>query len=117
VSGLGHEQLPRKAVRAQTLKALLESYLNKEVAEKKIPNIEDEAKKLVKQALTEAQPAPVVKEGSNAKLSPERVEEEAGPPMMRSRPASVRSVTQRWLGSSGREEKSDATTSSSGNSK
>jgi response regulator RpfG family c-di-GMP phosphodiesterase len=106
-----------KPVRAQTLKALLESYLNKEVAEKKIPNIEDEAKKLVKQALTEAQPAPVVKEGSNAKLSPERVEEEAGPPMMRSRPASVRSVTQRWLGSSGREEKSDATTSSSGNSK
>jgi len=102
-----------KPVRAQTLKALLESYLNKETAED-LPNIEDEAKKLVRQALTEARTAPSEKEGSNTKLIPDGLKEEAGPPMMRSRPASVRSVTQRWLGSSSREEKSDAPTSSSG---
>jgi DNA-binding response OmpR family regulator len=71
-----------KPVRAQTLKALLESYLNKE-SDKDIPNLEAEAKKMVKQALTEGAV---------------NVEGETGPTKMRSRPASVRSVTQRWLG-------------------
>ncbi|KAF2115161.1 hypothetical protein BDV96DRAFT_646182 [Lophiotrema nucula] len=42
-----------KPVRAQTLKALLESYLNKE-GEKEIPNLQQEAKSIVKQALSEA---------------------------------------------------------------
>jgi CheY-like chemotaxis protein len=42
-----------KPVRAQTLKALLESYLNKNNEVEEIPNLAIEAKKMVKQALTE----------------------------------------------------------------
>jgi DNA-binding response OmpR family regulator len=71
-----------KPVRAQTLKALLESYLNKE-SDKNIANLQAEAKSIVKQALNEA---------GNI------VDGETGEVKMRSRPASVRSVTQRWLG-------------------
>jgi DNA-binding response OmpR family regulator len=71
-----------KPVRAQTLKALLESYLNKEGG-KDIANLQAEAKTIVKQALNEA---------GNI------VDGETGEMKMRSRPASVRSVTQRWLG-------------------
>jgi hypothetical protein len=44
-----------KPVRAQTLKALLESYLNKENDGKDIPDIQAEAKRLVNQALNEAE--------------------------------------------------------------
>ncbi|KAF2687868.1 hypothetical protein K458DRAFT_360637 [Lentithecium fluviatile CBS 122367] len=40
-----------KPVRAQTLKALLESYLSKPEEEKEIPNLQAEANKLVKEAL------------------------------------------------------------------
>jgi DNA-binding response OmpR family regulator len=76
-----------KPVRAQTLKALLESYLNKE-GEKDIPNLSAEAKKLVTQALNEAG---------------DGVDGEVGERKMRSRPASVRSVTQRWLGPNGKD--------------
>ena len=43
-----------KPVRAQTLKALLESYLNKTEAAKEIPNLQNEVKKLVNEALSEA---------------------------------------------------------------
>lgn len=43
-----------KPVRAQTLKALLESYLQKDGEGHEIPNLAAEAKKLVKQALSEA---------------------------------------------------------------
>ena len=43
-----------KPVRAQTLKALLDSYLNKEDNGKDIPGIQAEAKRLVQEALSEA---------------------------------------------------------------
>ncbi|KAF2876568.1 putative histidine kinase HHK1p [Massariosphaeria phaeospora] len=44
-----------KPVRAQTLKALLESYMSKEAAEgNELPNLQQEANKLVKEALSEA---------------------------------------------------------------
>jgi signal transduction histidine kinase/DNA-binding response OmpR family regulator len=43
-----------KPVRAQTLKALLESYLNKEERKMEMPNLQTEVKKLVKEALSEA---------------------------------------------------------------
>ena len=43
-----------KPVRAQTLKALLESYLNKDEKPKEIPNLKTEAKKMVEEALSEA---------------------------------------------------------------
>jgi DNA-binding response OmpR family regulator len=103
-----------KPVRAQTLKALLESYLNKEGDEKKIPDLQSEAKKLVQQALSEtgsggsAETDVVKKSGAAAEkdggkkagqLDTESGEVKTG---MRSRPASVRSVTQRWLGPNGK---------------
>jgi DNA-binding response OmpR family regulator len=107
-----------KPVRAQTLKALLESYLNKERDEKKIPDLQSEAKKLVQQALSETgsgggaetdvvkiSGAAAEKDGGKkaGQLDAESGEVKTG---MRSRPASVRSVTQRWLGPNGK----DATT-------
>ncbi|KAH8727929.1 hypothetical protein GQ44DRAFT_769990 [Phaeosphaeriaceae sp. PMI808] len=79
-----------KPVRALTLKALLDSYLNKEGDAADIPDLQAEAKKLVKQALKEA--------GSNDK-GDKGVEVDNGEKklMMGGRPGSVRSVTQRWL--------------------
>lgn len=83
-----------KPVRAQTLKALLESYLNKDERPKEIPNLQTEAKKLVKEALSEAgadQPLNVAKNevdgiGDN-KREGQKLE----------RPKSVRvSTTVRW---------------------
>ncbi|KAF2268395.1 putative histidine kinase HHK1p [Lojkania enalia] len=44
-----------KPVRAQTLKALLESYLSKEQGEQDIPNLQQDANALVKSALLEAE--------------------------------------------------------------
>jgi YesN/AraC family two-component response regulator len=85
-----------KPVRAQTLKALLESYLNKD-EEKEIPNLQSEAKKLVKQALNDARTGDAENNGAK-KPHDALVDEEVGESKMRSRPASVRSVTQRWLG-------------------
>ncbi|KAI4914817.1 hypothetical protein J4E90_004851 [Alternaria incomplexa] len=52
-----------KPVRAQTLKALLDSYLNKNKEVEEIPNLAIEAKKLVKQALNEAEALPDVTSG------------------------------------------------------
>ena len=90
-----------KPVRAQTLKALLESYLNKD-QEKEIPNLEAEAQKLVKQALNETGSSDKdsgMKKSQDALLDGETGEKK----MMRNRPSSVRSVTQRWLGPSGKD--------------
>ncbi|KAH4006879.1 hypothetical protein HBI56_033610 [Parastagonospora nodorum] len=90
-----------KPVRAQTLKALLESYLNKD-QEKEIPNLEAEAQKLVKQAIDETGSSDKdsgMKKPQDALLDGETGEKK----MMRNRPSSVRSVTQRWLGPSGKD--------------
>ncbi|KAF2027874.1 hypothetical protein EK21DRAFT_70998 [Setomelanomma holmii] len=95
-----------KPVRAQTLKALLESYLNKEEDVKEIPNLQDEAKKLVKQALTETGTGGEEKNGVMKKQGNALVDAETGEKKMRSRPSSVRSVTQRWLGSNGKDDAS-----------
>jgi response regulator of citrate/malate metabolism len=85
-----------KPVRALTLKTLLESYLNKESEEKEIPNLQVEAKKIVKDALSETDHG--VKKGL-------MVDEETGEKKTRSRPVSVRSSTQRWLGPNGKDGK------------
>ncbi|KAF1916144.1 putative histidine kinase HHK1p [Ampelomyces quisqualis] len=74
-----------KPVRAQTLKGLLESYLNKQGEGKDIANLQGEAQNLVKQALNGA------------------VDDGTGERKMQSRPSSVRSVTQRWLGPNGKD--------------
>lgn len=94
-----------KPVRAQTLKALLESYLNKDEGEKEVPNLQAEAKKLVQQALHETGSGGAENKGVK-KTTGHIIDEETGEKKMRSRPASVRSVTQRWLGPNGK----DATT-------
>ena len=82
-----------KPVRAQTLKALLESYLNKDEKPKEIPNLQTEAKKLVKEALSEAgadQPLNVAKN----EVDGEREKGAMGRP---ERPRSVRvSTAVRW---------------------
>jgi hypothetical protein len=90
-----------KPVRAQTLKALLESYLKKE-EQKEIPNLQAEAKNLVRQALNEGGSGDA---GNNGVKKPHDalVDEETGQRKMRSRPSSVRSVTQRWLGPNGKD--------------
>jgi hypothetical protein len=54
-----------KPVRAQTLKALLDSYLNKNNEVEEIPNLAIEAKKLVKEALSEAEALPGVTSGNS----------------------------------------------------
>lgn len=86
-----------KPVRAQTLKALLESYLNKDEKPKEIPNLQTEVKKLVKEALSEGgadQPLNVAKNEVA-----EKVHDEGGP-LGRERPERPRSVrmstTVRW---------------------
>lgn len=83
-----------KPVRAQTLKSLLESYLNKDERPKEIPNLQTEVKKLVKEALSEAgadQPLNVAKNEVDERKGGEgRVERPE-------RPSSVRmSTTVRW---------------------
>jgi CheY-like chemotaxis protein len=94
-----------KPVRAQTLKGLLESYLNKQGEGKDIPNLQAEAQNLVKQALNEAGSGPVGKENHGGVKKPldALVDEETGERKMRSRPSSVRSATQRWLGPNGKD--------------
>jgi vacuolar-type H+-ATPase subunit H len=99
-----------KPVRAQTLKALLESYLNKEGEEKEIPDLQDEAKKLVKEALSETQTVPSQMEKKPVKKPQDvLVEEESEGTKMRSRPASVkRATTQRWVGTNGKDDSAPA---------
>ncbi|KAG9206378.1 hypothetical protein G6514_003209 [Epicoccum nigrum] len=81
-----------KPVRAQTLKALLESYLNKDEKPKEIPNLQTEAKKLVKEALSEA--------GADQPLNVAKNEVEGGRGGEAKRPERPRSVrmstTVRW---------------------
>jgi YesN/AraC family two-component response regulator len=74
-----------KPVRAQTLKALLESYLNKNKESEEIPNLAVEAKKMVKEALKEAQALPNVTGGNedtkreaDVESTSARVKKEAG---------------------------------------
>lgn len=88
-----------KPVRAQTLKALLESYLHRQEDSKEMPNLQSEAQQLVKEALSEA--ASEQEKPESKKALAGLVDEETGALKMRSRPASVRSATQRWLGPSG----------------
>jgi DNA-binding response OmpR family regulator len=94
-SGMNHYLA--KPVRAQTLKALLESYLNKEERAKEIPNLQTEAKKLVKEALDEAsadQPLNVARNEVNEKKEEGRVRKGGDRP---ERPRSIRmSTTVRW---------------------
>jgi YesN/AraC family two-component response regulator len=89
-----------KPVRAQTLKALLDSYVNKEGEKSEIANLQAEAKRLVKQALDETGSGETE---NNSVKQGHIVDAETGEAKMRSRPASIRSVTQRWLGSNGKE--------------
>jgi DNA-binding response OmpR family regulator len=100
-----------KPVRAQTLKGLLESYLRKEEDEQDMPSLQAEAKMLVKQALSENGNGDGGEGGGGHKenngvrrLHDTLVDEATGEMKMRSRPASVRSVTQRWLGPGGKDE-------------
>ncbi|KAF1963424.1 two-component sensor protein histidine protein kinase-like protein [Byssothecium circinans] len=85
-----------KPVRAKTLKALLESYLSKSEEEEEIPNLQDEAKKMVKEALTEA----VKTSGSASKNGDgvSKIDDEVDVDKeVRSRPSSIRmNTTQRW---------------------
>jgi DNA-binding response OmpR family regulator len=90
-----------KPVRAQTLKALLDSYLSRPEDEKEIPDLQAEAKKLVKEALKDVAEdevkggvgGPVVgigigASGKTGSMSPEKVT---------SRPSSIRmNTTQLW---------------------
>lgn len=85
-----------KPVRAQTLKALLESYLNKDEKPKEMPNLQTEAKMLVKEALSEAgadQPLNVARNEVEEKTVEEKRVGEGRP----ERPRSVRvSTAVRW---------------------
>lgn len=82
-----------KPVRAQTLKALLESYLSKAVP---VVNLESEAAKMVREALVEADK---VKENGEV----DKNGEEGGEVKSRTRPPSLRMNTiQRWHSPNGR---------------
>ncbi|KAF2123396.1 two-component sensor protein histidine protein kinase-like protein [Dothidotthia symphoricarpi CBS 119687] len=86
-----------KPVRAQTLKALLESYLTKETPVQDIPNLDTEAAKLVREALAEAEKGKLDDE-ANREQSANREEAKSRP-----RPPSVRMNTiQRWHSPNGR---------------
>jgi hypothetical protein len=124
-----------KPVRAQTLKALLESYLSKQTDEKsEIPNLQAEATKIVKEVLREVDTsssgsvtAAVKENGAANNVDLERVmgdlnvgegdsgvkdgpaggETPQGPP---SRPTSLRTnTTQRWIPREGEEKESSPT--------
>lgn len=91
-----------KPVRAQTLKALLESYLDKENQGKDIPDLASEAKNMVKQALSEASNFEKGSEGGAeaGKGSGKQFEHS----QMRSRPSSVRKVTAQRIRPNGEHE-------------
>jgi hypothetical protein len=95
-----------KPVRAQTLKALLESYLSKPEEEKEIPDLQVEAKKLVKEALRDVAkdevegvlsgPVDGVTEGAGA-LGASGGPGSKSPEKIPSRPSSIRTnTTQLW---------------------
>lgn len=97
-----------KPVRAQTLKALLESYLNKEQEGKDSPELTIEAKNLVKQTLAETDSA--ADTGSNEVLVARRAingeDVEDGEAKSTSRPLSIRTVTAQRIPLVGDDEKS-----------
>ncbi|CAG5186507.1 uncharacterized protein ALTATR162_LOCUS11602 [Alternaria atra] len=87
-----------KPVRAQTLKALLDSYLNKNNEVEEIPNLAIEAKKLVKDALKEAEALPDVTSGNDNLEKHEQNGSAMREGMKLERPSSVRmSTTQHIL--------------------
>lgn len=87
-----------KPVRAQTLKALLESYLNKNNEAQEIPNLAIEAKKMVKEALSETAMPPKVGAGNEDSKKREDADDAAGKAKQIERPSSVRmSTTQHIL--------------------
>ena len=101
-----------KPVRAQTLKALLESYLSRTEEEKEIPTLQAEAKQIVKKALKDATKSEVdgVKTADGEKVP--AVDHVSELKVERSRPPSIRtSTTQRWYqgGENGRAEENGGT--------
>lgn len=87
-----------KPVRAQTLKALLESYLNKNKESEEIPNLAIEAKKMVNDALKEAQTLPNVTSGNEDVQKEADVQSAAIEAKKADRPLGVRmSTTQHIL--------------------
>lgn len=91
-----------KPVRAQTLKALLESYLNKQDDGREIPDLQAEANKVVTEVLKEAEQeaskeeAPDGTQGGPVQAGNGPSKGEEKPP---TRPNSVRmNTTQRWTG-------------------
>jgi hypothetical protein len=93
-----------KPVRAATLKALLESYLNKNNEVEEIPNLAIEAKKLVKQALNEAEATPDVTAGNKDPKSGANGEGAAEEPAKSSRPSSIRMTTTQHILPNGKTE-------------
>jgi YesN/AraC family two-component response regulator len=96
-----------KPVRALTLKALLESYLKKEEKEEvEKENLKVEAEKIVREALregrmgeeTEREGSEVVKEGTEKEAGQQIDGVKESVMGIRSRPGSVRSMTQKWVG-------------------
>ncbi|KAF1834834.1 putative histidine kinase HHK1p [Decorospora gaudefroyi] len=93
-----------KPVRAQTLKALLESYLNKENEVQEIPNLAMEAKNLVKQALTEAESLPQVTAGHEDIKKDAAGESSTGETKQAERPRSIRMTTTQHILPNGKTE-------------
>ena len=86
-----------KPVRAQTLKALLESYLSKSEEEKEIPNLQAEAKKIVKDALKDVANENESTVDGEEKAATAAVDHVGELKVERSRPPSIRTNTmQRW---------------------
>lgn len=91
-----------KPVRAQTLKALLESYLDKENEGKEIPNLAAEAKNMVRQALSEANTS---KSEGDGDLESNRAVDQQNPSLqIRTRPRSIRKVTAQRIPPNGEKE-------------
>jgi response regulator of citrate/malate metabolism len=93
-----------KPVRAQTLKALLDSYLNKNKEVEEIPNLAIEAKKMVKQALNEAEALPDVTSGSKDLEKQTRNGNAADEGQKLERPSSVRMNTTQHILPNGKTE-------------
>lgn len=95
-----------KPVRAQTLKALLETYLSKEKEEHDVPNLAAEAKSIVKQALAEDG---VPNQPNNGHLDVKNaLKSGAEEGVIRSRPPSIRKVTAQRIRPNGEKESADS---------
>lgn len=97
-----------KPVRAQTLKALLESYLNKDAEAKNVPDLAVEAKKMVNIALKEADTPPPADASNGSIVAKKAMEGQAagedGETKIRSRPPSVRKITAQRIKPNGEKE-------------